>query len=169
MQKLKAEQSCVEMCNLWLTSSILSTVNSIQPLENEAKKSLLQTAGFSLLLLNLRRGECPYVSLSLSQMAAWDDVHSLIISEVPHNDTIHEMMECLLKALETGWHLPVKLSECSCSLTLNQETLRGLEAAWFRLTRLGPRLGEQYLGRLDCQTGFKSRKERKRAVNKYLK
>lgn len=91
--------------------------------------------------------------------ASWDDVHSLIISGVPRNDMIHEMMECLLKALEIGWHLPLKLSERSCSLSLNQEMLRGLEAAWFRLTCLSPRLREQYLGRLDCQTGFKSGKE----------
>lgn len=97
------KESKDEMRNLWLTSSILSTASGIQPLANEAKKSLLQAAGFSLLpLQNLCRGECPYVPLSLSQIALQDDVRSLIISEVPHNDMIHEMMECLLKALGTG-------------------------------------------------------------------
>lgn len=42
---------------------------------------------------------------------------------------IHEMMEFLLKALETGGHLPLKLSGRGCLVSLNQEMLRGLEAA----------------------------------------
>lgn len=156
------------MRSLWLTSSILSTASSIQPFANEAEKNLLQSVGFSLLpLQNLCRGEWPYVSLPLSQTVLWDDVRSLIISEVPHNTMIREMMECLLKALEIGWHLPLKLSECSCSLALNQEMLRGLEAAWFKLTRLCPRLREQHPGRFHCHSVFKSAK--KRAANKDLK
>lgn len=125
-------------------------------------RKVLQTAGFSLLpLQNLCRRKCTYASLSLSQMALWDDVHSLITSEVPHNGMIHEMMGCLLKALGTGWHLPSKLSERSCLVSLNREMLRELEAAWIRLALLCPRLREQYLGRLDGQTGFKSRKKNK--------
>lgn len=149
------------MCNLWLASSILSPLSSIQPFANEVKK-FLQPAWFSLLpLQNLCRKECTYAPLSLSQMVLWDDVRSLIISEVPHNGMIHEMMEYLLKSLETDGHLPLKLSECGCLVSLNQEMFRGLEAAWVRLIFMCPRLRQQYLGRLDCQTGFKSRKENK--------
>ena len=163
LKQSKAELRCA-ICGWPVPSCPLLVAPSL--LQMKLRKSLLQTAGFSLFpLQNLCRGECPYVSLSLSQTASWDDVHSLIVSEVPHNDMIHGMMECLLRALETGWHLPLKLSERCCLLSLNQEMLRGLEGAWFRLTRPGPRLREQYLGRLDCQPGFNARQEKTRKEN----
>lgn len=84
------------ICSLLPTIYNLSTVKSIQAVVNEAKKCFFQTAGFSLYspAKSVKR-ECPYVSQSLSQMVLWDDVHSLIISEVPHNDIIHKMTECL--------------------------------------------------------------------------
>lgn len=156
MQKLKSEQSCIEMCNLWLTSSILSTVSRIQTLANEAKSSLLQTAGFSLLpLQNLCRGECPYFPVfEPNGVVRWCSQSHYLRGSTQWYDSRNDGMS----SESSGNRL--KLSERSCWLCLNQETLRGLEAAWFKLTCLCPRLREQYLGRLDCQTGFKSRKEK---------